>query len=372
MTETQQGAGFDPGRLRTVTRMRRSRDDRMVAGVCGGFARYLDIDPVVVRVVLAALTVISGAGLILYVAAWLLVPEEGSETSIVGRRLPSGRNEREVRTVGFAIAGVLAVLAVASSGPWSRWWAYPWPLVALAFLVWFVLRPARPPGTGEGPPEVAEPAAAGAAPTGATVPARARPRRGDGSLAWLTIGVGLIAAGIVWLVDRFAGGVEWPDYVALELAVVGIGTLVGAWRGDGRRLVPLGIVLGPLLLASSQLPALTAGDVRQAPRLATEVEPEYVLGAGQLRLDLTGVADLEALDGRTIWIDNGTGQVRVIVPDDVDLTVAAHVGLGHVVVFTRAVGGWSSDVDWQDTDDADPDLRLVIDQSFGEIQVMRS
>ena len=124
-----------------------------------------------------------------------------------------------------------------------------------------------------------------------------------------------------------------------------------------------------MLLASSQLPALNAGDVRAAPLSAAELEPEYVLGAGELRLDLTGVADLAELDGRTISIENGMGQVQVVVPDEVDLTVDAQVDLGHLLVFTRDVGGWDSRVDWQDSDDADPDVRLVIDQSFGEIEV---
>lgn len=354
--------GFDHSRLRTVTSMHRSRDDRMIAGVCGGLARYLDIDPVVVRVVVAALTIIGGVGLVLYVAAWLLVPEDGAAASIVGEHLPDRRHEREVRTVGFLIAGVIAVGAVASTGPWSGW-SFPWPLLALAFLVWFMFRPARRQNPLEG---------AAQAPA-ATVPAPARsprPSRGDGSLAWLTIGVGFIAAGLLWLVDRAWSGVEWPDYVALELAVVGLGALTGTWRGDGRRLVPLGLLLGLLLLTSSQLPALTAGDIRVTPRSAAELAPEYVLGAGELRLDLTDVADLDALDGRTVSIENGMGQVQIIVPYDVDLTVDAHVDAGHVQVFTRDVGGWNSRLDWRDSDDADPDLRLVIDESLGEVQVI--
>jgi phage shock protein PspC (stress-responsive transcriptional regulator) len=351
--------GFDPSRLRTVTAMRRSRDDRMIAGVCGGLARYLDIDPVVVRVVVAALTVVGGAGLVLYIAAWLLVPEDGADTSIVAARLPERLGEREVRTVGFVIAAVIVIGAVASAGPWSGWSA-PWPLLGVAVLVWLMLRPVRRRGT----PGTTTPHASPVA-----TPPR-RPSRGDGSLAWLTIGVGLIAAGILWLVDRASSGIQWPDYVALELAVVGLGVLVGTWRGNGRRLVPLGVLLGLVLLMSSQLPALTAGDLRVTPRSAAELEPTYVLGAGEVRVDLTEVADRGELDGRTLWIENGMGQVRVIVPDDVDLTVSAHVDFGHVQLFTREVGGWNSRLDWQDGDDADPDVRVVVDQSFGEIQVM--
>ncbi|HLR85592.1 MAG TPA: PspC domain-containing protein, partial [Nocardioidaceae bacterium] len=56
--------GFDPGRIRTIDDMRRPSDDRMVAGVCAAIARHLDIDPVVVRVVIACLSFAGLAGVI--------------------------------------------------------------------------------------------------------------------------------------------------------------------------------------------------------------------------------------------------------------------------------------------------------------------
>ncbi len=48
----------------------------MLAGVSTGLARYLGVDPVVVRVGFAVLTVMSGAGLLAYVACWILMPNE--------------------------------------------------------------------------------------------------------------------------------------------------------------------------------------------------------------------------------------------------------------------------------------------------------
>lgn len=59
----------------------------MIAGVAAGIADYLDVDVAVVRVVLVALAVAGGAGVPLYLAAWLLVPEEGDEESIVAAHL---------------------------------------------------------------------------------------------------------------------------------------------------------------------------------------------------------------------------------------------------------------------------------------------
>ena len=63
----------------------------MLAGVAGGIARCLDADATLVRVSIAALVLFTGAGVALYVAAWLLIPEDGAdqpvaEAWIAGRR----------------------------------------------------------------------------------------------------------------------------------------------------------------------------------------------------------------------------------------------------------------------------------------------
>jgi len=64
--------------------LRRPVEDRMVAGVAAGIARYLGTDVTVVRIVLAVLTLVGGAGVPIYLAGWLLIPEEGSDQSIAG------------------------------------------------------------------------------------------------------------------------------------------------------------------------------------------------------------------------------------------------------------------------------------------------
>ena len=56
--------------------LRRSRTDKVVAGVCGGFARYLGLDPVVVRVLYVIGTFLTGGALLLgYLVIWLVMPE---------------------------------------------------------------------------------------------------------------------------------------------------------------------------------------------------------------------------------------------------------------------------------------------------------
>jgi phage shock protein C len=61
-------------------RLVRSRNDRMIAGVAGGLAQIFNIDPLLVRIALVALAFLNGFGFILYLALWLLVPNEDSVT----------------------------------------------------------------------------------------------------------------------------------------------------------------------------------------------------------------------------------------------------------------------------------------------------
>lgn len=64
-------------------RLTRTREGRMITGVCSGAAAYFGVDPTIVRIVAAVLTVLtSGAGILLYVAATLIIPEEGKDVSI--------------------------------------------------------------------------------------------------------------------------------------------------------------------------------------------------------------------------------------------------------------------------------------------------
>jgi phage shock protein C len=56
-------------------RLYRSRDDQMIAGVCAGLAEYLDVDPVLVRLAMVLFTLAGGSGIIIYLIAWIIMPE---------------------------------------------------------------------------------------------------------------------------------------------------------------------------------------------------------------------------------------------------------------------------------------------------------
>ncbi|MGA9714537.1 MAG: PspC domain-containing protein, partial [Aeromicrobium sp.] len=109
--------GFDAQRLRTVADMQRSSTPRLVAGVCAGIARYLNVDPVLVRIVFAVLIFLGGAGVILYAAFWFLVPADDAEKSIAADWFRLDANEERIRVGGLVVAAALAVLvAVGDSG----------------------------------------------------------------------------------------------------------------------------------------------------------------------------------------------------------------------------------------------------------------
>lgn len=54
----------------------RSRNNRLIAGICGGLADYFNIDPIIVRLITLILVLSFGSGLIAYIIAWIVVPEE--------------------------------------------------------------------------------------------------------------------------------------------------------------------------------------------------------------------------------------------------------------------------------------------------------
>lgn len=423
-SSTADAGGFDPGRLRTApTQMLRSRDDRYIAGVGGGLARYLNIDPVIVRVLLAALTVVGGVGLVVYIAAWLLAPEEGAEQSVLESHLPGNP---KVRTIGWIVTGVIVVAAVVGSGPWFDWgWVGPFPLLALAILGWLLFRPhktATPPpeaNVATGAPETADPpgppdaadaaaAAADAAPSeppeapevdvGDTPTARAAtdsppgdattvrtairphdappaesptPGHDPGVLTWMTLAAVAVVVGGLWLIDQSGTEIDGPVYLAGSLGVVAAGILAGTWWGNGRWLIPVGVALTAALITVSQLPVWKFGQIDETPTRAVDVRSTYEMGAGQIDLDLTRVEDLAALDGRTVTLENGMGQIRVQVPEDLDVTVVAEVNAGNVEILGREANGADAATQYTDPDDADPDLRLELDGSLGHLEVTR-
>ncbi len=109
-------------------RLRRSREERVIAGVCGGLGRYLGVDPVLVRVAFVVLAFAGGGGVVLYIVSWILVPEEKSGERLGTTRPSSFQSGRLV--FGGALIAIGTILLLDLSIP--RVGRYVWPLALIA------------------------------------------------------------------------------------------------------------------------------------------------------------------------------------------------------------------------------------------------
>ncbi len=116
--------------------VRRPRDSRVVAGVCGGLSDATGLNPTALRIGFVLLTLFSGAGFLLYVLAWLFIPFEGESESIFSRTVSDRRGIRMV----LAIVPLLVVLQIAAVGLHLGYvGSFSWPLflaAAVAFVIW--------------------------------------------------------------------------------------------------------------------------------------------------------------------------------------------------------------------------------------------
>ncbi|MCX7796192.1 MAG: PspC domain-containing protein [bacterium] len=101
-------------------RIYRSRKNRMIAGVCGGIAEYLNIDPAIVRLIMALLVFANGLGLILYILAVIIIPEKPEESGS-SETTPHIETHSPI-TLGIIliIIGIVAIIWTAGI-PWLHW-----------------------------------------------------------------------------------------------------------------------------------------------------------------------------------------------------------------------------------------------------------
>jgi signal transduction histidine kinase/phage shock protein PspC (stress-responsive transcriptional regulator) len=118
--------------------LRRSRSDRVVAGVAAGVARHLGLEPLVVRVAFVALALAGGFGVVVYLLVWLLAPVEAAEVvvetqPVVRRALPRPAR-RQLLGIGLILAGMAILFVV--TGLWFGWeLGWPASLAAIGFAV---------------------------------------------------------------------------------------------------------------------------------------------------------------------------------------------------------------------------------------------
>ena len=422
MNETS-GTQTDPGpadshtgprvsrdQMRDIDRLRRSTTDRYIAGVAGGLGRHFDIDPTVIRVALVVLSFFGGAGLLLYGAAWLFLPDDQSNHAPIDTRT----DVRRALLLGAAVlAGLVFVGTTFSDQGWS--WGFPIPILVLAVIaiVVFANRDRRrstpppapwgsttPPGAPPSTPTSSSTTPEGTAmsvtdaPTGATDPAYGqappawmppqppayvpppKPRRTGLVLFWPTVALIAIAMGTLGIIDTT---VSFPiaTYAAVALAITGVMLLVGAFVGRPGGLIALGLAGSVALAITGAADAATGGDVDNrelvaTPLAAATVADDYSVSTGDIVVDLTRVRDLQALDGREIDVHLNAGEITVWVPPGLDVDVDARMRYaGEIRVGEVSRGGFDLTLERtlsQGIPNA-PRIQLDVDARVGQITV---
>jgi phage shock protein PspC (stress-responsive transcriptional regulator) len=355
--------------MRELGRIRRSLTDRKIAGVGGGIARHLDIDPIVVRVALVVLVLFGGGGILLYGVAWLIVPDDSGDSVV--------RMDDRSRSVALLVVGALTALSLV--GEMFGGTHFPWPLPVVGVVVIVLLlgrqrhrawhagyqAPAPPPPvTGTG----------GATYAGYQPPPpapRRNPRRRGPILFGLAFAVALLAIVLLATIDLAGADLPPSAYPAAVLATCGAFLVLGAFWGRAGGLILVGLVAAIATLVTSVADGFDIGQTTAKPDSAAELHSHYHRDIGQVVVDLTDVTDLDGLNGRTLDVDASVGQLTVIVPDEgLDVAVRATIGAGgETVLFGDRVSG-SADRTYDGGPGAGvPRLTIDADLRFGQIEV---
>ncbi len=401
----------------------RRTDTKWLGGVCSGLADRLRIDPVVVRAGLVVLILFGGFGVAAYLVAWALLPDQQD-------RIPAERALRE-GDAGSIVLLVVAGIALVSGFPWwfgghGGAWGFPWGLLVIGAVVWFVVHRSRgrsvlhppsqpvppaaqtPAGPGEAAhapagheqasawdeevgqragawgPQVGERAGARGRQVGQPAAVRRRERRPSGGLLMTLVGIGLAMVaygGTLWLGDTL--GFSGDHHVvalagalaALGLLVLGLG--VAGWRAGFLGFLAVCTAVGTLAAGAAPDGLRMNGRMGDATWTPTVSDlgqgRSYTVGIGNGRLDLRGLPD--AVPGHpTIPAHVGIGQLTVLVPRGLTVALDGHVGAGEISVQdatgTHARNG--TDVQQNATVGSAPaDVTLDANVGIGQITVVK-
>lgn len=361
MSTTETQAAAPPKELH------RSREDRLLAGVAGGLGRYFDISPNFFRAGFAILTLVGGAGILLYLAAALVIPEEGRADSIAAEALKRYR-DRPWLLAGVALVGIAFLSLVAQADFWPDS-GFAWTLLVVGVVTIAIAQRGRgKPRASEG---ASEPATA-EAPTQPLAPPTPKPP----SLLVPVLGLLLAAAGLLAFLSAVGVDIRWDLALAVAATSVGVAVVAGAFlRRRTGGLVVVGLTLAGLALAVSAIDVRLegpVGDRMYQPTAAEDVSRSYELAIGELDLDLSNTA--LAPGDTSVDANVGIGDLTVVVPQGVAVDVEATASAGSVSVFGREESGVDSELRATGGGgSAHPDEKLVIDAhvGLGSVTVVR-
>jgi phage shock protein PspC (stress-responsive transcriptional regulator) len=320
--------------------LRRRATDRVIGGVAAGIADYFNIDPVLVRAIFVGLVVFGGAGILLYLGAWLLIPVEGRDESPLEQVLPSFGG---LTRVILAIVAFIILITVLLPD-----WRYfdGWPAVGIIALVVggiFLLRRGGPSEAGAPAASSAAAAPAAAAPFSSGQPIAAEPRAETprSPLAWYITAAVLIAVGVAAVFDRATTVTLLPgQFFGLALTVIGAGLVIGSWWGRARVLILPALLILLIGIPAAFMTVPVRGGIGGpyfAPTSMDELEDHYELAFGKLTLDLTQLpVSTQPID---VSAAVSAGGLEVIVPDNAQLQVDTDVGAGFSYVLGDSQGG---------------------------------
>ena len=388
-----------------LDRLRRSTSNRYIAGVAGGLGRHFNIDPTIIRVLLVVLTFFGGAGLIIYGVCWLFVPEDDADHG----RIRLGTEPRKILLLAAAAVAFLLAIGDAFDGVDSGWTIVCFAVILAVILIIRDRRnddsgtpgsagtvpfaPTEPPGA-TGTPEAPATGSAYSTGTEATQvldsgaqppvwqppvgqPPLIPPRPKRTGIVWFWPTLALIAVGLGTL-GTYDNGHHVVDgaYPALALAITAVMLLVGSVLGRPGGLILIGFVSSIALVGSVVVGGafgVDAKEIHETPATAAAVQDDYSTTVGEIRLDLTELADPQALAGREIDLHLRTGEIRVIVPRSLNVDVDAKMDFaGGITVPGDDGGGFNHQVKKHlvgTSAGGTAPLELDIDAKFGQITV---
>lgn len=364
MTNVPTSPTLDP-HVEAERKLIRPTEGRVVAGVAAGLSSYFGISPIVYRVAFAALVLLGGSGLILYAAAWLIIPDERRGVSVVEEAITKRRGT-PLLALGVVLVGLGLLFGIAGGRYWSnpdRAWL---PLLAIGLaIVWWQLqendRAAR---------------AAGSAPAGASPAAPPAPSCRRFPVFLPVMGLVVAGAGILGILQATdTVEVNWTLALAGGVVLIGLATAVGAFYGGVGGLAAAGAVLAAVLIAVATIDLPLhgpMGDRTVHPTTLHAVHDRYRQSIGKLRLDLSDVAFPQ--ETTKVHASIGVGNLEVIVPRDAIVQVHATVGAGDATIFGVHDNGWKVNRDVIDERSKASRPTLVVDGhvGIGELEVSRA